>query len=37
MNYKYYVYLKPGHIEYFDIFEKAFECAEYYDTVVMEC
>ena len=37
MDYKYYVYVKPGHIEYFDIYSKALECAEIYYTVVMEC
>ena len=37
MDYKYYVYVKPGHIEYFNDLLKAEECAAYYGSVVMDC
>jgi hypothetical protein len=35
--YKYYVYVRPGEIRYFDDLEKAQECANYYDVKVKEC
>ncbi len=32
----YYVYIRPGHIEYFNDLDKAQEIAEYYNTIVKE-
>ncbi len=32
----YYVYVRPGHIEYFNDLDKAQELAEYYGTTVKE-
>jgi len=37
MDYKYYVYVAPGHIEYFDDYHKAKEVADYYGVTVKEC
>lgn len=37
MDRKYYVYIRPGHIEYFDDLSSAIECAEYYSSEVREC
>ena len=36
MNYKYYIYIRPGEIYYFDDYEKAVEKAEFYDVEVQE-
>ena len=33
---KYYVYVRPGYIKYFDDLEKATDFAEYYDSEVKE-
>ena len=33
---KYYVYIRPGYIEYFDNLEEAFNCAIYYSSIVEE-
>ncbi len=33
---KYYVYVRPGYIEYFNDLEKATDFAEYYDAEVKE-
>ena len=32
----YYVYVRPGHIEYFDDLNKAQEIAQHYNTIVKE-
>lgn len=37
MNYKYYVYVRPGQIEYFDDLNKALEYASLYGAIVQEC
>ena len=37
MSYKYYVYVCPGHIKYFDDLQEAQEYARYYDAEVKEC
>jgi len=34
---KYYVYIRPGHIEYFDDLTSAQEIADYYGATVQEC
>ena len=36
MGHKYYVYVGPGHIKYFDDLTEAQEYANYYDTFVKE-
>ena len=36
MHYRYYVYIRPGHIEYFDDLTEAQKCAELYGTIVKE-
>ena len=33
---KYYVYVGPGHIEYFNELDKAWECATFYGSIVKE-
>jgi hypothetical protein len=35
-GYKYYVYIRPGHIEYFEELETAQECAHHYGAEVEE-
>lgn len=37
MNYKYYVYVRPGEIYYFDNIQKAQDVADYYGVQVKEC
>ncbi len=37
MNYKFYVYVSLGHVEYFNDSEQAQECAEFYGVSVKEC
>lgn len=36
MDYKYYVYVGPGHIYYFDDLQEAQEIADYYGVKVKE-
>ncbi len=36
-DYKYYVYVGPGHIYYFDDYDEALEIAEHYSVSVQEC
>jgi len=36
MDYKYYVYVGPGHIYYFDDYNEAIEIAEYYGVEVKD-
>ena len=36
MNYKYYVYIRPGYIKYFDNLSEAQEVAKLYDAEVKE-
>lgn len=36
MNYRYYVYVCPGHIKYFDDFQEAQNYASYYNVPVKE-
>lgn len=37
MDYRYYVYVRPGYIEYFDDLEEALTFARQYDAEVKEC
>ena len=36
MDYKYYVYVRPGYIEYFNDLTEAQEFAKEYDAIVKE-
>ncbi len=37
MGYKYYVYVRPGEIYYFDDYEKALDLANFYGVRVSVC
>ena len=37
MNYKYYVYVQPGHIAYFDSLTEAQDYAIYFNAIVEKC